>query len=80
MFGSLEVWYNPDSIAIIISLKIMTQQYKNTYDSKDRGSVFMFMLMTENSNSFATTGAFTILTLKRAEVLMVITLEENFEV
>ena len=40
MFGNFSVWYNPQGIANILSLKTVTNHYLVTYNSSDRGGVF----------------------------------------
>ena len=39
-FGGISVWYNPNRIANVLSLKMVTDHYLVTYNNNDRGGVF----------------------------------------
>ena len=40
MFGETPVWYHPDGVANILSLKSLKEKHHVTYDSQDEGGVF----------------------------------------
>ena len=41
MFGGMKIWYKPAGTANVISLKTVKSKFRVTYDSEDRGRVFM---------------------------------------
>ena len=46
IIGSIPVWYHPEGVANILSLKTLKTRYHVTYDSKDNGGIFK--VKTEN--------------------------------
>ena len=46
-FEMFDVWYNPNGIANVLSLKAMTEHYQVTYDGGNRGRIFVIHLPAE---------------------------------
>ena len=48
MFGKFPVWFNPNGIANVLSLKTITDHSLVTYNSEDRGGIFTVHILKGN--------------------------------
>ena len=81
-FGEIEVWYHPNGITNILSLKTLKKRHHVTYDSSDRDGVFKVHTSQRIVEFFPHESGLHYLDLKdhkEAGIALVTTIRENFE-